>query len=754
MKKLLKQLFCLVLSIGIVASILTFNLNNLKAKANDGNYESTESLNVVNSAETTYTNAGETVSVSFKIKNNSGFLGFAITVDYDSDAFTPVSVTPGTMLANGTLNDSIGSAYEYLKIVYVGSSDVLEDGELFTVDFIVNENAIGDYEFEVSYLQPDTFNESLEDVALVCEDFNISVSNAVIEQSVAISGSVDATAGTVTSVPIYVENGIGINSFSFRMTYNSDVMTAVSALNGVILADGNIDITIDETIGECLLNWSGSPVTADGVLLYVEFEIDEYVQSYETLSFLCENISFDDESTRNIICSDIKMNIYNPDADEPAALYSDEIVISRNWEFDVPIYIRNNHGIMGFALIFEYDSLMITPVEVEAGDMISTGNFADNIGSNADYFRVLWNNAENVSDNGLLLTVKFSVCEGVAPETVPLSLSYNQIDTYNENWDDVDLIVDEMPISIKYIYTATFIYNGEVIGTDEFMVDDVSLDYPKIKTREHYNWVWDEHDISANNLTVNGDYVPIKYKISFYCQNKLVATRFYTIESDASQILFPKIPKVNGYAVEWPEIELDYRDQSVHAICTPIVYTAQFVANGIVVDTQTFTVETEKLNEPEIPQKAGYIAAWSGYVLEAKNLIIQAKYYSPQVVMAAKISMKADETTRLLTSCNFDVTRKIWSSSNTEVATVDNHGNVTAMGKGECKITVTCYGKDSSGNDVSATTKTEIVVKEQMNAETLKERLRTAFDEFFQVKLHDIMYNFREFMILLFRYAY
>ena len=116
--------------------------------------------------------------------------------------------------------------------------------------------------------------------------------------------------------------------------------------------------------------------------------------------------------------------------------------------------------------------------------------------------------------------------------------------------------------------------------------------------------------------------------------------------------------------------------------------------------------------------------------------------------------MKIDETNKLLTSCNFDVTRKSWSSSNPEVATVDNHGNITAVEKGECKITVTCYGKDSFGNEIKATAKAKITVKEQLSTETLKERFRAAFDEFFQVKLHDIVFNFKEFMIILFRYAY
>lgn len=942
--------------------------------------------------------AGETITVPFRIENNRGFMGFAIAVEYDSEAFTPVSVAPSAILENGTLNDSIGTAYEYLKIVYVGSDDVIGDGELFTVDFIANENASGSYTFGVSYLQPDTFNESLDNVVFKCSDFEVTVSNAAVDQSVIFSGGfVEATAGTTVDVPVSVKNGIGINSFSFKISYNSDVMSFAGVSNGAVLADGKINSSVN-TDNEITLDWFGSPITSDGELFYVTFEIDRDVQSEEMLAVLCENAAFANGTEKDIICSDAQVDITNPDGGDTPVVYSKDYLRIEESVIEVPVYIKNNHGIMGFGMNFEYDSSVLTPLGVTADSLLSAGYFVNNIGSKDGSFKVLWNHTENIYGNGLLFTIRFSVAEGANPATVPLTVTYSQPDTYNEQWQDVALKINLSEIGISYVYTATFMFNGQIIGTDEFRPDDESLDYPEVEQKPYYNWVWDEHEltsqditvegryvpveytitfisngktvktqvytvetqdsvslpqlslpakegyysewedftgkignltvneiyvaeeytiyfycegcfvsqigftvetelsqidlpevpdksgysgvweeftITANdievnciytpvvykatfmsggkvigtdtftvedealdyplvekhecydwvwdkhsieagditvegryvpieytitfvsngkiietrgynvetldlivppakslpakqhyttewedwrgktgNITVNEIYVPVKYTASFYFKDKLVATRSYTVETQISNVTIPAVPEEAGYTIEWPEFTFAYKNQNIYAVYTPVTYIASFYVDGKLFAIRPFTVETEKINEPQVPQKSGFIASWSGYVIGPENLIIHAKYYPPEVVVKEKITLKNDETFRMIPLCNFEASSRHWSSSNPAVATVDSHGNITAVGKGECKITVVCYGKDSSGNDIKATGITEIKVKEQINAQTFKERFRAAFDEFFSVKLYDITFNFKKFIIIFLRHAY
>lgn len=126
----------------------------------------------------------------------------------------------------------------------------------------------------------------------------------------------------------------------------------------------------------------------------------------------------------------------------------------------------------------------------------------------------------------------------------------------------------------------------------------------------------------------------------------------------------------------------------------------------------------------------------------------------PEVVAKAKVTLNAGETSRVLGFSNFEATRKVWSSSDPSVATVDSHGNITAVSKGKCTVMIVYYGKDSLGNDIKASTQVKIEVKNSVNTESFKEYFRNAFDNFFEVRIHDLLLNFKSFMIVLFRYAY
>lgn len=248
--------------------------------------------------------------------------------------------------------------------------------------------------------------------------------------------------------------------------------------------------------------------------------------------------------------------------------------------------------------------------------------------------------------------------------------------------------------------------------------------------------------------------MPVKYALSFYVRSEPVSVCYYTIETDVKDIILPKAPEIKGYRVEWPEITISYKDESVYAICDPIYYMATFKADGKTVAIRSFTMDTEKLNEPAVPKKEGYIAEWESYTLVPQNIVIYARYYFPEVVAKAKVTLNAGETSRVLGFSNFEATRKVWSSSDPSVATVDSHGNITAVSKGKCTVMIVYYGKDSLGNYIKASTQVKIEVKNSVNTESFKEYFRNAFDNFFEVRIHDILLNFKSFMIVLFRYAY
>ena len=120
-----------------------------------------------------------TVTIPVKIDGNTGFMGFAIQVNYDASVFTPVSVQKGAMLV-GMFDNSLGySEAGAFRVVYSGSGECTQNGELFTLSFSVKasvedgqsqKNTIG-----LTYSKQDTFNEQWQDVTLNCEDIQITL---------------------------------------------------------------------------------------------------------------------------------------------------------------------------------------------------------------------------------------------------------------------------------------------------------------------------------------------------------------------------------------------------------------------------------------------------------------------------------------------------------------------------------------------------------------------------------------------------
>lgn len=596
--------------------------------------QATESVAVVY-AENVTASAGETVSIPVAITGNSGLMGFSILLSFDDSVFTPVSVTAGDILGDGMLDDSIGYLEaDTVKVSYTGTSAAYGDGTLFTVDFEIFDEAIGEYQIALSYIQDDTFDENIVEKELDCENISVKIENSYIENAVKFhGGTVDATAGQDVIVPVTVENAEEMKSFALDVSYDSKVFTFSGVESGEIISDGNISATVKST-NTISLEWNGSPVTQNGCLMYLTFSIADYIEDLKEIEFSCVDVTFSDGNSKDCICYNSAVNVNNSLANEPAIIYTDEKAVISKGYADIPVYIKNNHGIMGFGISVSYDNNVLGPVSVTKGTLLSDGNFDNNIGYSTDNIKINWNNTEDISGNGLLFVLRFKVLSKETLTGIPVEFSYSQVNTFNELWEDVELKID-----------------------------------------------------------------------------------------------IPSVPVLYGY-------------------------TAKFVADGVIISVQSFTSETEALDEPEIPLKAGYIARWDYYKLGKSDLVINAKYDLPSALMLSKCTLKVDDTTRLLTSCNFEPEEKVWSSSITSVAVVDKHGKVTAVGEGECNVKVICYGKDALGNEIKASASTKIVVNEKHETKDIKQKFREAFDEFFELKIYDLLENFKKFMSVLLGHVY
>ena len=125
-------------------------------------------------AEKIYAVAGEAISIPIKISGNTGFMGFAINIDYDPAVLTPVSVSRADLLI-GMFDDSIETSEPgRFRVVFTGTGNIASDGQLFTVVFNASENASGNTQLSLSYSKGDTFDENYHDIVFNCENTTVT----------------------------------------------------------------------------------------------------------------------------------------------------------------------------------------------------------------------------------------------------------------------------------------------------------------------------------------------------------------------------------------------------------------------------------------------------------------------------------------------------------------------------------------------------------------------------------------------------
>lgn len=131
-----------------------------------------------------------------------------------------------------------------------------------------------------------------------------------------------------------------------------------------------------------------------------------------------------------------------------ADIYGDDIRTAPGTKISMPVYIKNNPGLMGYKIRISYDSSAITPIAVTQGTTLTGGMF-DNSDFSASkaYFDIVWSSSSEVKANGLLFTVDFNVLPSAGGDYL-IKISYSKDDTFNEKWEEVRLNCDTIKIFV------------------------------------------------------------------------------------------------------------------------------------------------------------------------------------------------------------------------------------------------------------------------------------------------------------------
>ena len=119
----------------------------------------------------------EDVMVPVYIKNNPGLMGFHFVLKYDADKLTVTNVTSSDLTSGGLFNQNLNMKKGKFDVVWSGPESMDADGPLFFL--YLRAADLGDgASIKISYVEDDTFDDSLKNVAVKCKSIRVSAGTA------------------------------------------------------------------------------------------------------------------------------------------------------------------------------------------------------------------------------------------------------------------------------------------------------------------------------------------------------------------------------------------------------------------------------------------------------------------------------------------------------------------------------------------------------------------------------------------------
>lgn len=519
--------------------------------------------------------SGSTIRVPVSIKNNTGILGWKLTFDYDTDVLTPISVDYGEVISGGIQDNIEGDMVPgSINVYWAGSDNEDYNGVMFYINFEVNNSAVGNTKINITYSPEDTFDTDFNDVYLDCQPINLSITNNAYSQYAKINASADdITAGDDLQLKLNISEINSVSKANVTVDYNADnfEFKSVSSTNGITVKNTNNN-------GKLALDISGITSSVNNT-------------DFVTVTFKCKDKamsgSYDfavSSTDKGIICKGCTVKVKPSATSEIADIYADDVTAKYNDEITIPIYIDNNHGVMGYRLDFKYDTNLLLPISTTCGaDFSKSGQFNDSIGVKDGEFKVLWNNIDEKFANGILLNLRFKVLTDEKVDTV-ISMTYSQPDTFNEKYEDVVFNCKDINVSLnnhQHSYTAivtepTCTEKGYTTYTcscgDSYVADEkVALGHNYISnvvaptcTQQGYT----EHTCSRCNDTYNDNYT----SVSRHSYDNGVITTQPTCESDGVKTYTCTVCG-NSYTEKVGNLGHNYKVVVTKPTCTEKGYT-------------------------------------------------------------------------------------------------------------------------------------------------------------------------------------
>lgn len=290
-----------------------------------------------------------------------------------------------------------------------------------------------------------------------CLIFSVNASN---EATLSI-GTATGKAGDTVSLDVELSGNPGLIAIFININYDSNKIVLENVNNGTVFNDNNAVFGNNLSMVPYTMYWydglTRTNNTNNGVLGTIDFKIPDDAPSGE----IEIAVSYVQSSTFDIDFSDVPLTVVpgkvivesdeTPQNTEPTIAVDDICAIPGN-EFEVPVYMYNNPGVVALALDFTYDSNVIELIGTDYGDVFSAQDtiFGNDLTINP--FRVVIFDAlshSNYYSNGMLCILKFRVKDSATLSETSLNISYDEDNVFDVNFNNIHFDIQNAKIKLS-----------------------------------------------------------------------------------------------------------------------------------------------------------------------------------------------------------------------------------------------------------------------------------------------------------------
>ncbi len=213
--------------------------------------------------------------------------------------------------------------------------------------------------------------------------------------------------------------------------------------------------------------------------------------------------------------------------------------------------------------------------------------------------------------------------------------------------------VTEYKITVYKIYTVTYVADGVTVAEIPVNHGHDVENVPSIPVKEGYDQTAPVWDKDGKNITADTEITAVytinKYTVKYVADGVTVDTQ--TVEHGGNATA-PEIPEKTGYTQTAPVWDKDGKnitaDTEITAVYTINKYTVKYVADGVIVDTQTVEHGKDAV-APEVPVKEGYDQAAGQWSHNGKNITADTTINAVYTINGYTITVPETQTGYTLT---------------------------------------------------------------------------------------------------------